>query len=340
MPFISVTVTSYNYEKYIIRQLKSIYNQSFRDFEIIVADDGSTDKSVDLIENFIDTHKDVTIKLIKSNHAGLQANRNRVLEAATGKYVMFCDSDDYMDKDCLEKLAKKAKELDADRVACYVKDVDEQGKVLQVETQWGSIQSKWTCNLNHGCLYRRSIFMDNGIRFVDAAAADDFCISSIINCYVKTMGFVEEPLYNWFVHTDSTSSAKKKINEMTGVNMLFHDLKEIRVARDYLIKDKDKKEWDLFIYQTIRFYYFSIFHSYRYIPIKDTINDYRMMNKTMKAFYTGYLRNPYINLKKNSPVRKYAQIIIWGAALCEKLNLMPLALIAYHLVSKVHYFNI
>lgn len=340
MPFISVTVTSYNYDKYIIRQLDSIYNQSFRDFEIVIADDGSTDNSVSLIEHYIESHRDVPIRLIKSNHAGLQANRNRVLEAATGKYVMFCDSDDYMDPNCLEELAKKAKAIDADRVVCHVRDVNENGKILQVEEQWGSIPSKWMCNLNHGCLYKRSIFFDHNIRFVDAAAADDFCISSIYNYYAKRVGFVKKPLYNWFVHSDSTSSAKKKINEITGANMLFHVLKEVRGVRNSLVGDKNKKDWDLFIYQAIRFYYFSIFHGYRYVSIKETLKDYKYMHNTMMSFYKRYLSNPYINLKKKSPARRYAQIIIWFSAFLERLSLMPLALIIYHFISKFYYFNV
>ena len=338
MPYISVTVTSYNYGKYIIRQLESIYSQTFRDFEIVVADDGSTDNSVKLIEEFIRSHNDISIRLIKSNHAGLQANRNRVLEAATGKYVMFCDSDDYMDPDCLEQLAREAKEIDADRVVCHVRDVNEKGKVLQIEEQWGSIPSKWMCNLNHGCLYRRSIFFDYNIRFVDAASADDFCISSIYNCYAKRVGFVKKPLYNWFVHSDSTSGAKKTINEITGSNMLFRVLKQVRGVRNFLFGNQ--KDWDLFIYQTIRFYYFSIFHCYRYVSIKDTLKDYKYMHNAMISFYKRYLSNPYINLKRKSPARRYAQMIIWVSALLERTRMMPVALIIYHFISKVHYFNV
>lgn len=102
MPEISVIVPVYNVEKYIHRCVDSILKQTFTDFELILVDDGSPDNCGKICDEYAE--KDNRIKVIHKKNGGLSSARNAGLDIATGKYVMFCDSDDYVTPDWCEKL--------------------------------------------------------------------------------------------------------------------------------------------------------------------------------------------------------------------------------------------
>ncbi len=89
MPRVSVIIPSYNRQDYIEDTINSVLKQSYKDFELIVVDDGSTDKTLEILENYGNT-----IKLIRQNHAERAMARNRGIEASSGEYIAFVDSDD------------------------------------------------------------------------------------------------------------------------------------------------------------------------------------------------------------------------------------------------------
>ncbi|WP_455076980.1 glycosyltransferase family 2 protein [Prevotella koreensis] len=97
-PKISVIIPLYNKEKIVERSVNSVLNQSFKDFELIIVDDGSTDKSFEIVNKI----KDDRIKLIKQKNAGPSAARNRGVKESKTDWVLFLDSDDELLKDALE----------------------------------------------------------------------------------------------------------------------------------------------------------------------------------------------------------------------------------------------
>ena len=107
---VTVVVPSYNTENQIGRCLESICNQSLKDIEIIVVDDGSTDKTVDIAESY--AKKDDRIIVIRNEHSNAGVARNTGLDKAEGEYIVFWDSDDFFAINALLKLYKKCK-------ACY-----------------------------------------------------------------------------------------------------------------------------------------------------------------------------------------------------------------------------
>lgn len=113
---ISVIVPVYNVEEYIRECLNSIINQTYKKLEIILIDDGSTDKSGEICEEYM--AKDNRIKVIHQRNAGLSDARNAGIEIATGNYIQFIDSDDYIDEDMLETLYNLIIENDADIAMC------------------------------------------------------------------------------------------------------------------------------------------------------------------------------------------------------------------------------
>ena len=116
MKKISVIVPVYNVEDYLRKCLDSLVNQDFKDYEIIVVNDGSPDNSWDIILEYEEKYSKI-IRAFKKENGGLSSARNFGLEKAKGKYVCFIDSDDYVSLDFLSKLYNKAIEEDADIVA-------------------------------------------------------------------------------------------------------------------------------------------------------------------------------------------------------------------------------
>ena len=111
---ISIIVPVYNVEKYLEQCLESLLNQTYKNIEIIVVNDGSTDQSLDILKKY--SFKDNRIKLYSQKNQGISAARNTALEHINGKYVMFVDSDDWIEINTCEIALHEMKKNDSDIV--------------------------------------------------------------------------------------------------------------------------------------------------------------------------------------------------------------------------------
>lgn len=118
-PKVSIIVPIYNVEKYLDRCIQSLVNQTLNDIEIILVDDGSPDNCPSMCDEY--AQKDNRIKVIHKQNAGLGYARNSGLEIATGKYVAFVDSDDYVDTTMYESLYKGTELINPDAIFCGFK---------------------------------------------------------------------------------------------------------------------------------------------------------------------------------------------------------------------------
>ena len=124
---ISVIIPVYNVEKYLEKCVDSIINQTYKNLEIILVDDGATDNSGKMCDEF--AKRDSRIKVIHKENGGLSDARNFGLDVATGEYIAFVDSDDFLDKDFYEYLMKLKDKTSSDIVECnfiraYEEDLD------------------------------------------------------------------------------------------------------------------------------------------------------------------------------------------------------------------------
>ncbi len=133
MPQISIVLPVYNMEHYLKATIDSILSQSYTDFELICIDDGSTDGSMTLLNEY--TSRDPRISVFSQHNAGPGATRNKGLDKATGEYVMMLDADDIYHSDMLELLYNKAIRLNADIVACKSSRFDNETKT-KVDSWW------------------------------------------------------------------------------------------------------------------------------------------------------------------------------------------------------------
>lgn len=130
---ISVIVPVYNVEKYIKRCLESLLNQTYKNLEIIIIDDGTKDSSGKICDEI--SKSDSRIKVIHQKNQGLSGARNTGLKNSTGEYITFVDSDDYIDNKMFEKMLSTLKTNNADIIECGTIYCDEKGNYIKENTK-------------------------------------------------------------------------------------------------------------------------------------------------------------------------------------------------------------
>ena len=129
IPLVSVIIPVYNAEKYISSTLESLRRQTFREFEVLIIDDGSTDNSTSICNQYV--LEDNRFKLIRKINGGVSSARNIGLNQARGKYIYFMDSDDWVENTLLEVCLKPLEELNVDMVVFGMSfDIEKKGRVI------------------------------------------------------------------------------------------------------------------------------------------------------------------------------------------------------------------
>lgn len=218
-PLVSVVVPIYNVENYLDKCLESIQNQTYRNIEVIMVDDGSTDRSGSIAKEF--SQKDKRFLYCHQSNGGLSVARNSGIEASTGEYIAFIDSDDYIDSTFIEKLLIAALEKDADIVSCgYYKETNIVEKIgydsyetlsrTAAMRVLGVIFPKEYTLMVIACnkLFRKTVF--DTVRFkVGKIHEDEFTIHRIID-ESDIVVTIPDVLYHYVVRTTSITGARNK----------------------------------------------------------------------------------------------------------------------------------
>ncbi|MBR5296019.1 MAG: glycosyltransferase family 2 protein, partial [Clostridia bacterium] len=248
-PKVSIIVPVYNVEKYLERCLDSLRNQSLKEIEIILVDDSSPDACPALCDEAAE--KDSRIKVIHKANAGAGMARNSALEIATGEYIGFVDSDDFVDKDMYRVLYEKAKESESDLVLSGVLFVDgnmfqKEGEVLcktyfekdtLFETQEelnllrmgivGALpdaesDSEYGMSIWKN-LFRTAIIKENHLSFRserEIFSEDGMFMVDFVSHIKKALG-IPEAFYNYCRNGDSLSKSYKKDRLEKGLAFVF-----------------------------------------------------------------------------------------------------------------------
>lgn len=237
MTDISIIVPVYNAEKYLKKCLDSLVNQTKKELEFILINDGSTDKS----EEIIKTYKDKRIKYFKNKNQGIGKTRNFGIEKSSGKYLMFLDSDDYFSNDACEILYKEAEKEKADLIVFDYYRV-EKGNLNEVKIEpFNATNIKDDPNLllkvNLGpCnkIYKTDLIKNNGIKFEESLKYEDtlFVVKAIYNAQkiIKLNKF----LHYYMIHEKSETTVRDE--------RVFDILKIVDKIRNYLKNDKSIKD--------------------------------------------------------------------------------------------------
>ena len=217
MPKISVIVPVYNTEKYIEKCLKSLDDQTMKDFEVVIVNDGSKDESERAIKNYMRRTR-MNIKYLKKENGGLASARNYGVERASGKYISFLDSDDYLDKDTFYLLEQYI-DKDIDLIKFKMKTVNEKEEVIEkldgpvFDVCKGEEGYKKLCTtdkyMDPACiyLYRREFFVENNFKY-KLRYHEDFGLTSLIIVQAKTFVSTDIFGYNYLQTEESLTRAK------------------------------------------------------------------------------------------------------------------------------------
>ena len=220
MTAISILVPVYNVERYLNQCLNSILQQTFRDFEVICINDGSTDHSLEIIKSFI--AKDKRFKLIDKINTGYGHSMNQGLSQCQGKYISIIESDDYIKPDMLERLYTVAKENNLDVARCNYYIFSKFSKKLNNDYIRDILANKVLKPLDHikifyqppsiwVNLYKREFIDKYKIRFLETAGASFQDTSFVFKVYAlcKRFMFINEALLYYRIDNNGSSINNK-----------------------------------------------------------------------------------------------------------------------------------
>lgn len=259
MPKISIIVPVYNTEKYLKKCLDSLINQTFKDMEIIIINDGSTDNSEDIIKEYQEKYSN-KIKSYKKENGGLSSARNYGITKANGEYIAFIDSDDYIDLELFEKLEKEINN-NTDLIKIKLSKVN--NKYEQVEKIDGPVFSNKTGEeafnelvfkdilIEPACLYiyKKEIFIKNNFKFALSKYNEDFGLTPLI--ILKSGSVSSLDIYGYYYLQTQESITRNKDYKKTlksAKDLLFHYDNMIKEIQNYEIEKQTKE--NILLYYT------------------------------------------------------------------------------------------
>ena len=292
--------------------LNSLLNQTISDFEIIAVDDASTDESPQILLDYAAHYPDV-LKVFLCNENKKQGGaKNFGLKHASGKWIGFIDSDDWIQPDMYEKLLKKAKETGADMVACNYhlthEHSDEIGEVVRThyEAQTGPLdEEKYKLLLlDSGSLvikiYKRRLLYDCGMEFPEHMFYEDNAIANAIVLKATNFAYVDEPLYAYYQHNTSTvhTITKERCeHRKEAARRMLNHAREF----DYLDTYHDEIEFKF----TILFYVNTLFSYLQGTKGKKDIKFLRLLAKEMAETFPKFRENKYYLERVNEEERSF-----------------------------------
>lgn len=234
MPKVSIILPVYNVEKYISHCLDSIVSQSYADFEVIAVDDCSPDRSIAIVEDY--AKHDDRIRIVKKEHSGLGLTRNKGLEEATGEFILFVDSDDFLSPKALEILVRKATESKCDIVFYnyfiennkqvtstiaplpYNEDItedeynDEMFSELIGRANEGMFKNTPMLGGAWRRFFKRSLVTENNIKFENEQQIllEDNLFSIMLHSVAQKTHFITDALYHYRYNPNSLSTSYRE----------------------------------------------------------------------------------------------------------------------------------
>lgn len=289
MPYISIIIPVYNSEKYLEKCFNSIKKQTFNDIDIIFINDESTDNSLELLNQFQKNNSNV--RIINQPKSGAGAARNKGINSAEGKYILFIDSDDWIDETLCEKLYNNSLLNNPDIVmfdSFFFDDKKQnytEGGFLNISnwknhTDENSLHNFNDCRRvfygNLSCankMYKLSFLKEDNISFKENFVFEDliFHIYSLLKA--ERITIINEKLYTYRRNRPGSMNSALISNDSPLVLQMFEVIDDI----DNLIKSDDK--YEILKYQFFQFVYESLSNNFVRAPLKIKKEFYTKMQK-------------------------------------------------------------
>ena len=292
---VSIIVPVYNSELFIEKCLNSLANQTLKDIEIIIVNDGSTDNSQKIIDDYKKRYSNI-VDFVKEN-GGQASARNLALTKASGDYILFVDSDDYIEYDACEKLYNCAKENDSDIVACdyYITtDDDSYHKILDnKKTGVVDIKNYFLCDVGPcNKLFRFDFLKSVGFSFPEGIIYEDLAAIPTLIKYNPSIYYLNDA----FLHYVQTNTSTMRTLEYK------KKYEDIFIAIDYLYDSLSSSDYlnELEHLITYHLLYLSALNFYKY-------NKFDQLDRI-----ANFMRNKFPNWRKNMYIKNFSlkQIVL------------------------------
>ena len=224
---VSVIVPVYNVESYVAKCIESIVNQTFKDLDIILVDDGSKDSSGSICDRFAETDK--RIRVIHKVNGGVSSARNAGLDIAIGEYIVFVDGDDYINTQMIETLCSVVVENNSDLVMCNYIHVNESGDKVGISelriTQPQTVSSDWMLErISRGWtfgaivwnkMYKSKLFKD--LRYPSLNNGEDEFMSHHVMARAEKAVIIPDVLYYYTLRQGSLTKSDFSLSKVTSI---------------------------------------------------------------------------------------------------------------------------
>ena len=255
MPKFSIIIPVYNVEKYLVECLESIVNQSFKDFEVICVNDGSTDNSLEILQKYAEN--DERFKVLNQENQGQGIARNNALNIANGEYILFVDPDDFIELNMLEVLNERLDVQNVD-VAFFdyqifgentktkiVRFMDEMKNTLNLNINdnfifnWQELVKdnfRYTAMMVWNKVYSNKFLKENHIQFAPNKHAEDHIFSISATLLANKISYIKKTLYYYRKRSDSS------VNKVSENNFCIFE--NIAIVADFLKQNNLYKKYE------------------------------------------------------------------------------------------------
>lgn len=288
---ITVIIPVYNSEKYISRCIESILNQTYKNYNMIIIDDGSKDNSRKIIEEYKNKYDNITA--IYQENMGVSKTRNNAIKMVTTKYIMFIDNDDFIDKDYIQKHIDVAEKENCDIVLSGYRRITEKNKIIKKLSLKNEEWSKFMIFAPWAKIYRTDFLINNNIEFLPNNIGEDVYFNIQAVLLTKKIKIIDYIGYNWFYNTKSVSNTiQKDIRNIQVYNLLDN-------CYDVLNKKKLLKN----NYEIVEMYFFRyivwfLLFSTKKLNYKIISNEYDKIFEWFKTKFPNFESNRLIGISE------------------------------------------
>ena len=311
---VSIIIPVYNVEKYISRCLDSILNNTYKDIEIILVNDGSKDNSQKIIDEYKEKYADIIISVEQENKGPAEA-RNLAMDIATGEYLMFVDSDDFVEKDYIEQYVSQLTE-DYDMVIGGYYRTNDEKKLYEVRLK----DEKWSMYMIMGPyarLYKKSFLECHQIRFIKVNIGEDIYFNLQANVSAQKVKIMDYVGYNLYINNSSIS------------NTMHKDIKNVEIDKFLNLsynRLKDMEGINNDNYEFLELYYFNFIiwalqWTTKTTKFKDMSKEYDRLFIWLKDRFPNYKKNKLIGLRKPRGERVSVRIMFFIFMIAHKLHM-------------------
>ena len=308
-PAISVIIPVYNAQDGIKRCVDSLLNQSFKNFEIILLNDGSKDNSLNILKEY--ELKYSFVRVIDKQNEGVAVTRNKGILLAEGDYTMFMDNDDFVDSDYLETFYQAIHEKKLDLVIGGYKRVNQAKQIIFSQDIQQSEWSKYIIMAPWAKIYRTEFLKTNNLEFFDYGIGEDIIFNLTAYKTTDKIGLLDYKGYNWYYNNQSISNTSQRgFSPEIDILVLFSKILELGQPSE------------LVVYYLKRYYVWYLLFSGRTSSNQEFIHQYIRIKEWLKENALISTISPLSKKVQGERFQTKISLIVFLSL--EKLRLVPL----------------